>query len=139
MKLTTGIGGTFIFSENPKELADWYTKMFGFNFEGGGSAFYQVFINLDQEDQSKKIDFHFAIMKGNESYKREVKEETDNMYGDQNYMLNIRTENIENLISHLTENGVVIIKTEDYDYGKFAWVRDPEGNRIELYQPLFPA
>jgi predicted enzyme related to lactoylglutathione lyase len=113
--------------------------MFGFNFEGGGSAFYQMFINLDQEDQSKKIDFHFAIMKGNESYKREVKEESDNMYGDQNYMLNIRTENLENLISHLTENGVVIIKTEDYDYGKFAWVRDPEGNRIELYQPLFPA
>ena len=57
MKLTTGIGGTFIFSENPKELADWYTKMFGFNFEGGGSAFYQVFINLDQEDQSKKNRF----------------------------------------------------------------------------------
>ena len=44
--------------------------------------------------------------------------------------------NLENLLNHIKANSVNVIKTEDYEYGKFAWVRDLDGNRIELYQPL---
>lgn len=138
MSLITGIGGVFLFTDKPKELAEWYTKIFEFKFENSPdfTAFYQVFINLDKDDNSKKIDFHFAIMKSNSSNKREISSEPDSMYGDQNYMINIRTENLENLLNHIKANSVNVIKTEDYEYGKFAWVRDLDGNRIELYQPL---
>lgn len=138
MSLITGLGGVFLFSDKPKELADWFIKQFGFEFSASPdeTAFYQMFITLDKEDPSNKIDFHFSIMKANRSFKKDVQIESESMYGDQNYMLNIRTENLTELINYLEKNNVMIIKKEDYDYGKFAWIRDPEGNRIELYQPL---
>ncbi len=138
MDLITGIGGVFIFTDKPKELADWYKKVFGFNFESSPdfSAFYQVFISLDKENTSKKIDFHFSIIKSNQSFNKDIKTETESMYGDQNYMVNIRTEKLDQLLENIIAQNILILKTEDYEYGKFAWIRDPEGNRIELYQPL---
>ena len=52
-------------------------------------------------------------------------------------MINYRVENLDELIKELRQNGVKIIgKTEIYDYGKFAWVLDPEGNKIELWEPV---
>jgi len=43
---------------------------------------------------------------------------------------------LQPFLEQLKADGIEIEKTEDFDYGKFAWIRDPEGNRIELYQPL---
>jgi predicted enzyme related to lactoylglutathione lyase len=39
-------------------------------------------------------------------------------------------------VAQLKADGIVVEKTEDFDYGRFAWIKDPEGNRIELYQSL---
>jgi len=66
-------------------------------------------------------------------------EEPQTMYGDQPWMLNLRTENLERLLAHLESKGVTVLRRDDEGYGRFAWVRDPEGNRIELYQPVRPA
>lgn len=136
--LITGVGGVFIFSDKPQELADWYSKIFGFNFESSpdSSAFYQTFITLDKANTSKKLDFHFSIIRANQSFKKESPKESKSMYGDQNYMINIRTENLEKLLENIRNHNIEIVKTEEWDYGKFAWIIDPEGNRIELYQPL---
>jgi predicted enzyme related to lactoylglutathione lyase len=52
------------------------------------------------------------------------------------FMINFRVENLDELLKALREEGVdVAEKAEDYDYGKFGWVMDPEGNRVELWEP----
>jgi predicted enzyme related to lactoylglutathione lyase len=51
-------------------------------------------------------------------------------------MFNFRVENLDELLRTLAEEGVTIDpKREDYEFGKFAWITDPEGNRIELWEP----
>lgn len=137
MSSINGIGGAFIFSNDPARLARWYTEKLGFVFEGGGEAFYQVFWSADQNDASRKLDTSFSIIKANTSFSRPAPaEEPESMYGDQPFMLNLRTDDLAALVAHLEQNGVRVIKRQDESYGRFAWIRDPEGNRVELYQPL---
>ena len=50
-------------------------------------------------------------------------------------MVNYRVENMDELLEALKAEGVEIVKREDGDYGKFAWIVDPDGNRIELWEP----
>ena len=52
-------------------------------------------------------------------------------------MINLRVENLEELIEQLKKEGVQVVgKIEKYEYGKFGWVMDPEGNEIELWEPV---
>lgn len=52
-------------------------------------------------------------------------------------MMNFRVENLHELLATLKEEGVTIVgKVEEYDYGKFGWILDPEGNKIELWEPI---
>jgi len=50
-------------------------------------------------------------------------------------MINCRVANWERMLVQLRQSGVTVEKVEDYDYGRFAWITDPEGNRIELWEP----
>ena len=53
------------------------------------------------------------------------------------FMMNFRVENLEELMAQLKEEGVTIIgEIQEYDYGKFGWILDPEGNKIELWEPV---
>jgi catechol 2,3-dioxygenase-like lactoylglutathione lyase family enzyme len=134
-----GIGGAFIFSNEPKQLAGWYRDHLGIEFEGGDESgtFYTMYWGLDPEDHSRKLDSTFAIMQA----KVPLPEsgggpEPDDMYGDQPFMVNLRVRDLDALLGGLAAKGIEPIKREDYDYGRFAWVRDLDGNRIELYQPI---
>jgi predicted enzyme related to lactoylglutathione lyase len=51
-------------------------------------------------------------------------------------VINYRVRDLQAFLDQLKADGIEVEKTEDFDYGRFAWIRDPEGNRIELYQPL---
>jgi hypothetical protein len=56
--------------------------------------------------------------------------------GQASFMINYRVENLDSLLAALQSEGVEIDpRREDYDYGRFAWILDPEGNRIELWEP----
>lgn len=139
MKLIDGVGGAFIFSEDPKRLADWYAAMLGFEFEGDEEfgAFYQVFFAVDREDSFRKLDTTFAIMRARESMDKKIPdEEPDSMYGDQPFMVNLRVRDLEALLAQLERSGVRALKRENEPYGKFAWIRDLDGNRLELYEPI---
>ncbi len=50
-------------------------------------------------------------------------------------MINYRVANLDRMLGQLRRNGVAVEKVEDYYYGRFAWITDPEGNRIELWEP----
>lgn len=52
-------------------------------------------------------------------------------------MINFKVENLKELLKILKEEGVIIVgEIEEYDYGKFGWILDPEGNKIELWEPI---
>jgi predicted enzyme related to lactoylglutathione lyase len=54
-------------------------------------------------------------------------------------MINYRVDNLDELIENLKQNGVEIVKGPDADFnGKFAWIMDPDGNKVELWEPMNP-
>jgi glyoxylase I family protein len=113
----TGIGGIFFRSKHPESLSAWYEKHFGINSMGSGYIW-------DQE-AGPTVFSPFA-------------ENTD-YFGNnrQQFMLNFRVRDLEGLLAELkTENVMIDEKRTDEGYGKFAWVFDPEGNRIELWEPV---
>ncbi len=142
MNHISGIGGAFIFSNDPDRLARWYADHLGFTFEGApdSGAYYQMFFGLDPNDASRKLDTTFAIMKATVPVEASIPDagEPDNMYGDQPYMINIRVNDLDRLLADLATKNIHPIKRQDESYGKFAWVRDADGNRLELYEPLTP-
>jgi len=138
MALVNGLGGAFVFSSEPARLAGWYAEMFGSRFEGSqdDGQFWLVFWALNPQDAAQKFDTTFAFIQATIPQDRQVPEqEPHSMYGDQPYMLNFRTDDLGALLEHLEGKGVRILRQEDTTYGRFAWMRDLDGNRVELYQP----
>ena len=138
MSLVNGVGGAFIFSADPKGLARWYWENLGIEFEGDGTGemFYKVYLALDPRDTSRTLDTTLAILKAKISLNQTIPEvEPQSMYGDQPFMLNLRVDDLRALLAQLEASGISILGREDLAYGKFAWIRDLDGNRVELYQP----
>jgi predicted enzyme related to lactoylglutathione lyase len=120
MAKVTGVGGVFFKAKDPKALAAWYAQHLGIPksddgslvFDGPGSMGMTVFAPFPADT---------------------------NYFGDgpQQSMVNFRVDDLDGMVQQLTDAGVRIDpKREDYSYGRFAWIWDPEGNRIELWQPL---
>ncbi len=140
MSLIDGVGGAFLFSEEPARLADWYTEHLGIDFEGSEEfgAFYVRYVAVDPADAAWVMDTTFAIMKAKRPVPRMAANEgteQGDMYGDQPFMVNLRVRDLDAVLQHLAERGVAPLRRDDEGYALFAWVRDLEGNRVELYQP----
>lgn len=139
MSHVNGVGGAFVFSEDPAKLSRWYQDNLGLEFEGSEEfgAFYQVFWGLNPDNPAHRLDTTFAIMRSRMPLpSRDVQEEPEEMYGDQPFMLNLRVDDLDALLNDLRQRGIEAIRREDEDYGHFAWIRDADGNRVELYQPV---
>ena len=137
MAMVSGLGGAFVFSPDPAKLAAWYEMYLGLQFESYGEAYYQVFVGLDPDDTSRKLDTTFSILKAKRVFDSFAADpEPEDMYGDQPYMVNLRLNDMAATLAHLREHDIPVIKEEDEGYGLFAWVRDGDGNRVELYQPV---
>lgn len=135
--MINGFGGVFIFSNDPGELAQWYASIFKLEFESFGDTSYIVFWSRDDQDQKRRFDSTFSIMKSKvELPAHQNNQDSADMYGDRNYMINLRVDNMDAMLAHLNNSGVQVLASENEDYGLFAWIFDPDGNRIELYQPI---
>lgn len=120
----TGIGGIFFFSENPAVAREWYGKNLGLEINEYGSTF--EFRNSSRPNEINYLQWS-PFKKGNAYFAPSKKE----------FMINYRVQNIEGLVKKLKENGVTIVDTiETYDYGKFVHIMDPEGNKLELWEPV---
>lgn len=145
-EMINGIGGVFIFSENPEALANWYSETLGIKFEHienenneneNGNTHYTVFWSRDDEHTERRFDTTFAIMKAKISFPEEQNNQKQkDMYGDRKVMINLRIDDMEQLWSHLKEHQIKVLDSVDEGYGIFSWIHDPDGNRIELYQPV---
>ncbi|MCD4735792.1 MAG: VOC family protein, partial [Bacteroidales bacterium] len=119
----TGIGGIFFRSKNPKEIREWYGKNLGLAINDFGSPF--EFRNANRPEEINYLNWN------------PFEEETDYFApSEKDFMINYRVQNIEALVKQLKENGVTIVdKIEKFEYGKFVHIMDPEGNKIELWEP----
>ena len=120
----TGLGGIFIKANDPKSLADWYQQQLGIFFNG-----------------SSYVDLPFADADGKLSAGSNVLSffPNDSKYfapSEKQVMINLRVEDLFGLLEDLKGKGVELIgEPVDEAYGKFAWIMDPEGNKIELWEP----
>jgi catechol 2,3-dioxygenase-like lactoylglutathione lyase family enzyme len=118
----TGIGGIFFRVRDPDATAAWYEKHLGISAKDGHTDF--VWREHERPDQVGRTDW--ALFPADTDYFGP---------GKPPFMINYRVENLERMLEQLRHDGVKIEKVEDYDYGRFAWITDPEGNRIELWEP----
>jgi len=125
-KRVTGIGGVFFKSEDPEKIKDWYKKHLGFETTPWGCSF--LWKELDNPDAKAPARTEWSPMK------------KDNTYfapSEKQFMINYRVENLVELLKVLKEEGVQVVgEIDEQPYGKFGWIMDPEGNKIELWQPV---
>ena len=123
-----GIGGVFLHANDAKALSKWYAHHFGLTletYEEGKN--YGIEFKYRRLGDSSKIDATvFSIQQSKVDLPAERNE----------CVINYRVRDLAIFLAQLKAEGIEIEKSEDFDYGRFAWIRDPEGNRIELYQPL---
>jgi predicted enzyme related to lactoylglutathione lyase len=125
VKRVTGIGGIFFKAENPKELYQWYQKHLGIRSEPNGQG--AMLRRREDENPERRGMTIWALFEKNTKYFEPSRAP---------FMLNYRVDDLDALLEALRAEGVEIDpKREDYDYGRFAWISDPEGNKIELWEP----
>jgi len=133
MKRVTGIGGIFFKSENPSQLYDWYEKHLGIQREshGQGASFHwREPQAADGTEPGPKALTAWCIFPQTTKYFAASKA---------SFMVNYRVDNLDALLEDLKKSGIEIDPhREDYDYGRFAWITDPDGNRIELWESPKP-
>lgn len=120
-KRVTGIGGVFFKTEDPNATKDWYKKHLGFNTDQQGCTFWWK--DKDRNDCSTQW---IPFTKDTDYFSPSKKD----------FMFNYRVENLVKLLAELKKEGVTVIdKFEEYEYGKFGWIIDLDGNKIELWEP----
>ena len=124
MKRVTGIGGIFFKAKDAPALRAWYQRHLGIDVQDwGGSAF--TWTDSDGKPTGGTTVWSIA-------------EETAGQFdpGKAPFMVNYRVEDVHALVTLLKAEGCKVLdKIEDSEFGKFAWVIDPEGNKVELWQP----
>lgn len=117
-----GVGGIFFKSENPEALRAWYAKHLGIVSQGEQGTMFQW---SQPDSPSAENITAWCIFPASTTY-----------FG-KSMMLNYVVDDLHALLDALRKEGVwVDLKVDEYDYGKFGWIMDPDGNRIELWEPL---
>lgn len=116
----TGVGGVFFRSKDPKALTAWYRDVLGLKIEPWGGAM----LRYDAPGHPPMVVWTpFA-------------ENNDEMKGSsREFMLNFAVDDMDAFIARLTAKGVPILKREQDETGSFAWILDPDGTKIEFWQP----
>lgn len=122
MKRVTGIGGIFFKANNPPVLHAWYKKHLGIDVQSWGGAAFNW-----SDDEGKPVGGTTVWSVGSGS---------NFAPSTSPFMVNYRVADVHALVKALREEGCNVHgEVEDSEYGKFGWVIDPEGNKIELWEP----
>ncbi|HET7789323.1 MAG TPA: VOC family protein [Gemmatimonadales bacterium] len=124
MKRVTGIGGIFFVAKDPVSLRAWYKKHLGIDVQDWGGA---AFDWTDEAGRPTAGTTAWTIFGpgGNNFAPSKAP-----------FMINYRVADLAGLLQALRQEGCnVLEKTDDSEFGKFGWVLDPEGNKVELWQP----
>ena len=125
MAKVTGIGGVFFKSTKDKDaLVSWYRDNLGLKFEDWGGSI----INWGDDAQ---VDGGMTV------WSTAAPDSKWFAPSKSSFMINYRVDDLDGLLAHLKEAGVELVgePTDDFN-GKFAWVMDPDGNKVELWEPM---
>ena len=121
----TGVGGIFFRSDNPKALADWYRDVLGLRIESWGGAI------LAYDAPGHPPVLTWSPFPAKTTYMDPSKRE---------FMIDFAVDDLDAILARAASKGVTVLKRDDKDpNGKFAWILDPDGTKIELWQPNKPA
>lgn len=124
MKRVVGIGGIFIKSNAPEELKAWYRTHLGMDIQDWGGTVFQWSTPDNPNPNGTTI---WSVFDGSSSYFDPSKAQ---------FMVNYRVEDLHAVLDALRAEGCnVDTRTEESEFGKFGWVMDPDGNRVELWEP----
>jgi len=118
----TGIGGVFFKARDPEALAAWYREYLGVPVEDGQS--YATFTAGGTESTEQTV---WSTFPADTAY-----------FGPDasSFMINFRVENLDAMLAQLRDAGADVEENvEEFEYGRFGWATDPEGNRFELWEP----
>jgi catechol 2,3-dioxygenase-like lactoylglutathione lyase family enzyme len=117
----TGVGGVFVKSKDPKALAAWYRDVLGLKLESWGGAM----LSYDAPGHPHVLVWN-ALPEGSDYTTPSTRE----------FMLNFAVDDMDAILARLKAKGVTVLKRDDSDpSGSFAWILDPDGTKIELWQP----
>lgn len=122
MKRVTGIGGIFFSAKDPAKLCAWYKTHLGIDVQDWGGAIFRW-----QDDSDKPV---------NGTTVWTINDGTNFAPGKSSFMINYRVADLHGLVKVLREEGCEVLdNVDESEFGIFAWVIDPEGNKVELWQP----
>ena len=120
MAKVTGLGGIFFKSRDPAALGAWYAQHLGLKLEEWGG------VRFDEDERRAGCTLWSPFA-------------ADTGYfgaGPQSYMINFRVDDLDALLAQLRAAGVAVdTRVEQGEFGRFGWITDPEGTRVELCQP----
>ena len=125
MAKVTGVGGVFFKSRGDRAaLAAWYQKHLGMPLEAFGGAILRW---PDDRAEDRGLTVWHVAEKNTEWFSPSPS----------SFMINYRIDNMAEILAELQRNGVEIWKgPESHENGKFAWILDPDGNKVELWEPM---
>jgi predicted enzyme related to lactoylglutathione lyase len=124
MQRVLGIGGIFLKAKDPKALVDWYRNHLGMDIQAWGGL---TFAPPATDHPHATVPSVWSVMPSDTDYFAP---------SHSTFMVNYRVENLDELLKVLRNEGCAVQeKTDSSEYGKFGWVMDPEGNKIELWEP----
>ena len=127
MERVTGIGGIFLKARNPKTLAAWYAEHLGVPIDAGQT--YGTFTAGTSGGETPEMTVWSAFPADTDYFAP----------SEAPFMVNYRVADLDAMLAQLREAGAEVDeRVEDYEYGRFGWASDPEGNRFELWQPAGP-
>ena len=119
-----GVGGVFFRSPDPARLANWYQQALGLTIEAWGTT--------------HGTSFSPGVMPANSFTVWSTFAADTEYFGDpqQSYMINLVVDDLDAALANVGEAGAdVIPEKEEHDFGRFGWFTDPDGNRVELWEP----
>lgn len=121
MAKVLGVGGVFFVSKNPKKLAAWYRRALGFDITAWGGATFDW-----KESKTHQRTTVWSPFASGDYFKPSKAP----------FMINLLVDDLEGVLANLKKKRIKIEpKRDDSEFGKFAWVMDPEGRKIELWEP----
>lgn len=127
MPRAIGVGGVFFYARDPKALAEWYGEHLGIETEAWGTAYGHVFEHFDAEGVRRTTTW--SIFKADGEISREQ----------QTHRINYAVDDIDAVVAAMEAKGVTFLERQSDEYGSFAWVLDPEGNKVEIFQEALSA
>lgn len=123
MARVTGLGGIFFKCKDVQATKDWYAKHLGLPVNDYGCTFWQE----PAVKGSTKKSQQWSPFKADTTYFKPANQE---------FMINYKVDNLEEILLDLQDAGVTMAgDMESYDYGKFAWIIDIDGRKLELWEP----